>query len=76
MPCHVETLSSVVCSAHISVKCSLAGGSIKTMTNFKIVIPHDRRSRLREVATVGLRLGKFWCFGSVVALERCSLTEG
>ena len=26
MPCHVETLSSVVCTAHISVKCSLAGG--------------------------------------------------
>ena len=46
-----------------SVKCSLAGG-LKTMTNFKIVIPHGGRGLLREVPTVG----KFWCFGSVAGL--------
>ena len=49
----------------------LAGRGLKTVTNFKIVIPHGGRGLLREVPTVG----KFWCFGSVAGLERCSLIE-
>ena len=57
-------------SAH---KCQvLAGRGLKTMTNFKIIIPHGGRGLLREVPTVG----KFWCFGSVAGLERWSLIEG